>query len=265
VIIGTAVAVLVGAAVAYAAFNNYNGSKLAFAPKGAGTAKAPKIVNMTETLQANAPAGDRAAPLVDIKVTVFGVRTNGNFFPTCTDKQIEADKTKYEQACAPKSRIAQGPVHALLGPASDPSASKGTNCNPFLKVYNGGKSTQVFFFTTTTHTPNPSAYTCAGLPTGATAPYDGHISYKGKNWVIDVPLPPDISNKVANTPGLYGSLIKEVLSPISETTKVGGKKRGYMESIACQKGKRPYSIQFTADDYNTGTPETETVKGSAPC
>src|SRR4051794_439888 len=55
VIIGTALAVLVGAAAALAAnFNNYNGSKLAFAPKGAGTAKAPKIVSMTETLQANA-------------------------------------------------------------------------------------------------------------------------------------------------------------------------------------------------------------------
>jgi hypothetical protein len=263
--IGTALAVLVGAAAAYAAFNNYNGSNLAFAPKGAGTSKAPKIVNMTETLKANAPAGDRAAPLVDIKVKVYGVKTNGNFFPTCTDSQIEADKTKYEQACPPTSRVAQGPVHALLGPGSDPSQAKGTDCNPYLRVFNAGKSTQAFFFTTTTHTPDPAKYTCAGLPTGATAPYDGHISYKGKFWVIDVPLPPDISNKVANTPGLYGSLINEVLSPISETKKVGGKKRGYMESVACQGKKRPYSITFTADDYGTGNPETQTVSGSAPC
>ena len=268
VIIGTALAVLVGAAAALAAnFNNYNGSKLAFAPKGAGTAKAPKPVNMTETLQANAPAGDRAAPLTHITVKVYGVKTNGNLFPTCTDKQINANTTKYELACPTKSRVAQGPVHSLLGPSTDPSSAQppASSCNPYLKVFNGGKSSQVFFFTTTTHTPNPSKYTCAGLPTGATAPYDGTVKYQGKYWVLDLPLPPDISNKVANTPGLYGSLISEVLSPISETTKAGGKTRAYMESVACQGKTRPYSITFTADQYHTGTPETQTVSGSAPC
>jgi hypothetical protein len=266
VIIGTALAVLVGAAAALAAnFNNYTGSKLAFAPKGAGTAKAPKPVNMTETLQANAPAGDRAAPLTHITLKVYGVRTNGNLFPTCTDSKIEADKTKYEMACPSKSRVSQGPVHSSLGPSSNPSATAGTACNPYLKVYNGGKGSQVFFFTTTTHTPNPSKYTCSGLPTGATAPYDGQVKYQGKYWVLDLPLPPDISNKVANTPGLYGSLISEVLSPISQTTKVGGKTRGYMESVACQGHKRPYSITFTADQYSSGAPETQTVSGSAAC
>jgi hypothetical protein len=263
VIIGTAVAVLVGAAAAYAAFNNYNGSKLAFAPKGAGSAKSPKIVNMTQTLQANAPAGDRAAPLKNIKLIVYGVRTNGNLFPTCTDKQIEADKTKFEKACNPKSRVAQGPVNSLLGSSTDPSASGGTACNPYLRVFNGGKSTQVLFFTTTPDAPGPQ-YNCANLPTGATPPYDAHISYQGKYWVLNVPLPPSVSTDVANA-GLYGSLIKEVLNPIPQSTKVGGKTRGYMESIACQGGKRPYKITFTAKDYNSSNFETQTVSGSAPC
>jgi hypothetical protein len=266
-IIGTAsaLAVLVGATAAYAAFNNYAGSGVTFAPKGAGSAAHPKIVNMTETLKAGAPAGDRAAPLTHITVKVYGVRTNGDLFPTCTDSKIEANKVKYELACPSKSRVAQGPVHSSLGPASNPSASAGTACNPYLKVFNGGKGSQVFFFTTTSHTPNPSKYTCSGLPTGATAPYDGKVKYQGKYWVLDLPLPPDISNKVANTPGLYGSLISEVLSPISQTTKVKGQTRGYMESIACQGGKRPYSITFTASSYGSGKPETQTVSGKAAC
>lgn len=264
--IGTAFAVLAGAAAALAAnFNNYNGTTLSFSPKGAGSAASPKIVNMTETLKANAPAGDRAAPLTHITVKVYGVKTNGGMFPTCTDSKIEADKTKFELACPAKSRIQQGPVHSLLGPASNPSASAGTACNPYLKVFNGGQGSQVFFFTTTTHTPNPSQYTCSGLPTGATAPYDGHIKYQGKYWILDLALPPDISNKVANTPGLYGSLITESLSPIAQTTKVHGKTRGYMESVACLRGKRPYSVTFTASQYNTGASETQTVSGSAPC
>jgi hypothetical protein len=266
VIIGTALAVLVGAAAAYAAFNNYTGTSVSFSPKGSGTSRAPKIVNMTEILQANAPAGQRAAPLVDIDVRVYGVKTNGNLFPTCTDKQIDANKTKYELACPKQSAIAAGTVNALLGPANNSSQAAGTACNPWLKVFNGGRNTQVFFFTTTTHTPNPSKYTCAGLPTGATAPYDGHISYGHGYWQIDVPLPPDISNKVANTPGLYGSLIKEVLNPITEVKRVGGKLRGYMESTACKPGgKRPYTVSYTADDYNTGTPEHATISGNAPC
>jgi hypothetical protein len=267
VIIATAAAVLVGAAAAYAAFNNYNGSNVAFKPTGSGTAKSPKIVNMTETLKASAPAGDRAAPLTNIKLKIYGVRTNGNLFPTCTDSQIEKDKTKFEKACNPKSRVSQGPVNSLLGSSTDPSASGGTACNPYLRVFNGGKSTQAFFFTTTPDAPGPQ-YNCANLPTGATPPYDGHISYQGKYWVLNVPLPPSVSTDVANA-GLYGSLIKEVLNPISETTKVGGKTRGYMESVACMGHKRPYSITFTAKNYSApggnGQLETQTVSGSAAC
>ena len=126
-------------------------------------------------------------------------------------------------------------------------------------MYNAGKNTQAFFFTTTTHTPNPAAYTCAGLPTGATAPYDGHISYSGKWWIINVPLPPDISNKVANTPGLYGSLITETLLPVAAV-------RGYMQSVACSGHSRPFSITFTADAYaHRRRPETQTVTGRAAC
>jgi hypothetical protein len=261
-IIGTALAVLVGAAAAYAAFNNYNGSRLSFSPRGAGTAAKPKPINLTQILQANAPSGDRAAPLTDVKLTIYGVRTNGGKFPTCTDGKIEANKTKFEKACPSKSRIAQGPVHALLGPSNDPSASKGTPCNPYLRVFNGGQGKQVFFFTTTPDAPGPQ-YTCSGLPTGATPPYDGHISQHGKNWVLDVPQPPSTSTNVANI-GLYGSLIREVLNPIPESTKVKGKTVAYMESFACKGHKRPYSIQFTAKDYNGGF-ETHTVKGNAAC
>ena len=252
IITGTALAVLVGASAAYAVsyFNNYSGTKLVFAPKVAGSSSKPAGIGETEILKAGAPTGDRAAPLTDIKTTVYGMRANGAKLPKCTDAMIEANKTLYDKACPKGSLIAQGPVHSLLGPSSDPSASKGTACNPYLHVYNGGKSTQVFFFTT------DATHQCAGLRTGATAPYDGHISYKGKNMVVNVPLPPDISNKVANQVGLYGSLITETL--------IWPKSTHYASSVACSNGKRPYSVQYTAQDYNGGS-ETQTVKGSDKC
>lgn len=262
VIIGTVLTALVGATAAYAAFfNTYQGSKLVFSPKVAGTKASPAPVGETVVYKAgSSTSGDRAAPLTDIKTTIYGVVSNGGKLPVCTDSMIEADKTKYDAACPKGSLIAQGPVSSLLGPANDPSNSKGTACNPFLHVYNGGPRTQVFFFTT------DATHQCGGLRTGATAPYDGHISYKGKNLVLDVPLPPDISNKVANQVGLYGSLIAQTLIYAKSTKNAKGKTLHYQESTACAKGgKRPWSIQFTSQNYNNGGPETQTVKGNDKC
>jgi hypothetical protein len=258
IIIGTALAMLVGAAAAYAAFNNYTGSKLSFSPNGAGTKAKPLPLGMVEKLKASAPAGDRAAPLTDIKVTIYGAQTNGGDFPKCTDAMITANQTLYDKACPKGSRIGSGPVHALLGPSSSPSSSGSVQCNTFLHVYNGGAKTQVFFFTTNSPTD------CAGLVTGQTAPYDGHISYSGKNLVINVPLPPDVSTKVAGHTGLYGSLITEALTFPRSTKKGHGRTEGYMESVACKGHSRPYSIKFTATDYSGGS-ETQTVSGAAKC
>jgi hypothetical protein len=257
IIIGTALAVLVGATAAYAAFNTYGGSGLTFSPHGAGSKSKPVSLGMVETLKVNAPAGDRAAPLTDVKLTIYGANINGGKFPKCTDSMIEANPAKYDAACPAGSRIGSGPVHSLLGPSTNPAASSppAVVCDTTLHVYNGGPATQVFFFVT----PNPA--TCGGLRTGATAPYDNHISHQGKNLIIDTPLPPDISNKVANQPGLYGSLITEFLT-FPKATRNG---HGYMESVACKGHKRPWSITYTSQDYNGGGSETQTVKGNAPC
>jgi hypothetical protein len=253
VIIGTALAVLVGAAAAYAAFNNYNGSKLAIS-KGAGTSKKPVALSMVESLKANAPAGDRAAPLTNIKVTIYGVKLDVGKLPVCTDAKIESNKTSPTGGCPSGSLIGTGLVHSLLGPDSSPSSSPttATACNPHLNVFNGGPSTQVFYFWT------KSANDCGGLTTGSTAPYDGKISYSGGSAVINVPLPPDISTKVANQPNLYGSLIKEILN---FGKKVAGKP--YMVNTGC-KGKRKWSIAFTAAQYGGGS-ATSTVSGTSPC
>ena len=260
VTIGTALAVLGAAAAAYAAthFNNYNGSKLAIS-KGAGTKAKPVALGMVETLNVNAPPGDRAAPLTDIKLTIYGVKLDVGKLPVCTDAKIEQNKTNPDGGCSPKSVIGGGPVHSILGPGSSPSTSPTpgglpiTVCNPFLHVFNGGPTTQVFYFYT------KSATDCGGLTTGATAPYDSHVSYSGGNAIINVPLPPDISTKVANQPNYYGSLIREVLT---FTKKAGGK--AYMVGVGCKAGKRPWSITYTATNYD-GSTDTQTVKGTGKC
>jgi hypothetical protein len=252
IITGTAVAVLVGAGVAYAAFNTYGGTTFKFNGK-AGSPKHPAPIGFLETLAAaNVNSANRAAPLVDIKTTIYGLKSNAGSFPKCTDAMIVANPAKWDKACPAGSLVAQGPVHARLG---DPSlAGSGTPCNPYLHVYNGGKGKLVFFFVII-----PPNNTCATLHTGASAPYDGTVKQVGKNLVTDVPLPPDVSTKAGNIQGAYGSLILEKLN----WSKLVRKGVPYQASIGCKSGKRPWTVQYTA--VTPSGKETQTVKGSSSC
>jgi hypothetical protein len=255
IIAGAALAVLVGASVAFAASNvNTYSATLTFKPSKAGTSKKPVPLSFTENLAAaNSTPGNRAAPLTDIKTTIYGVRSNAQHFPTCDGKQITIKKT--DSFCPKKALVATGPVTSALGDSS--LQGMGSPCNPFLHVWNGGKGKLWFFFTT------DSTHQCGTLHSGDTAAYEGFVKQKGKNQVTNVPLPPDISNAVANIPGLYGSLLTEKLTFKKVTTKVKGKTAGFNESFACKKGKRPYSVQYTA--ATSSGPETQTVSGSAKC
>jgi hypothetical protein len=120
-------------------------------------------------------------------------------------------------------------------------------------VFNGGPTTQVFYFWT------QSGSDCPGFTTGASAPFDGQISYSGSNAVVNLPLPSNVSTQVLNQPGLYGSLTNET---DSYSAIVDGKV--YMANVGCQSGQRPWSITLTAQQYD-GTSDTQTVTGSVGC
>ena len=253
----TFVVVLAVAGVAYAAtLNNYT-AKITFSSSKPGTPAKPVPLSYKETLTAANAAGASkvAAPLVDIKTTIYGMKANLKDFPTCSSKTIETPP-KYNLNCPKNSEVATGLVNSKIGGPT--LAAPGTTCNPDLAIYNGGGGTEWYFFTA------PNATACAGLTTGATAPYPGKVSQSGKNMVINVPLPPDVSTKVANHKNLYGSLIKETVTSKALSTKVHGKTVYSQESVACKGGKRPYSVAFTATN-GSGLTQTVTVKGSAKC
>jgi hypothetical protein len=240
----TALAVLVGASVAVAATLNTYTAKLSFKPTKAGSKKHPVKVGFTEIYTAaNDVATSRAAPLTDIKTTIYGIKSNASKLPTCDGTEISARKT--DTFCPKKALVATGSVNALLG-ATDLTLA-GTPCNPGLDVWNGGKGKLWFFFTT------DATHQCGALHTGDTNAYPGTVKQQGKNQVTNVPLPPFVSTAVAGHTGLYGSLIKQVLNW----------KKGVNSSFACKGGKRPYSVQFTAT--STAGSETKTVKGSTKC
>jgi hypothetical protein len=264
IIAGTAVAALVGAAIAYGATLNTYTATISFSSTKAGTPAKPVPFSFTETIGAtNADSTKVAAPLVDIKTTIYGAVSNLKDFKTCNEALI-LKGPKFNQNCPPGSEVATGTVNAMLGgptllkvppaPAKPPFA-----CNPDLVVYNAGGGKEWYFFTAASPTQ------CGGLTTGVTPPYPGTVKVSGKNLVLDVPLPSFVSTAVANHQGLYGSLIHETLKVSVLSTKVKGKTVPSQALVGCNGSKRPWSVKFTAVPAAGAAGVSSTVSGSGKC
>jgi hypothetical protein len=252
IVIGTALSVLIGATAAFAAALNTYTAKQSFSPVAAGSAAAPIPAGRTEVLTAKGVNGHNAAPLIDIKTTVYGMTLHPKGFPTCSAAAIIQAHT--DTGCPKGALVATGSVVAQLG---SPSLMGATSpCNPLLHVWNAGGGTVEFFFVIT------ATHQCASITTGATAPYPGKFTQSGKNLVEDVPLPPDVSTSAGNLP-IYGSLVRQNLTYRKLTETVKGKKVGFLNLVGCKAGKRPYSVKFTAT--NGSTKSSSTVTGAAKC
>jgi hypothetical protein len=254
----TALVVLgVTAATAYAALNQYT-STATFTTKAAGTAKKPVAIGFTQHFTAGGLNGNRTAVITDVKTKVYGLKSDGKDFPTCSSATIVAATT--DSGCPKKAMVATGSITAILGSKTDFSAaSGGGTCDPLLHVWNAGQGKIVFFFVDV-----PPAHGCLGtaLKTGSVGPYPGTVKTQGKYLVIDSPVPSYVGFPA---PGLAGSLTSEVLKYVKSTIKVHGKTVAAISSVGCLKGKRPYSVTFTAQLPTTGTKESNTLSGLLPC
>ncbi len=258
VVIATALAVLVGAVSAYAAGSGFNtyGAKIGFSPNKAGSGNAPAALGFTEHYTASGTGGNRTAPLTDLTTKIYGLVVNQKSFPTCSQAKIAAAHS--DTVCPKGAKIAAGGITAILGPTADQSATAPGQapCDPVLDAWNGGPGKVVFFFV------DPSPTTCAGLTTGAVPPYTGTVKTVGKTLVMDTPIPAYVSFPLS---GVEGSLTSETLHFLKSTTKVKGKTVAAIASVACNKGKRPYSVTFTAESGPGGQSQSGTVTGTSKC
>jgi hypothetical protein len=227
---------------------------------GAGTVKKPVAVSMVEHLgMASVTAGNAGAPLTDIKSTIYGLKSNGQYFPKCTVKMINGNTTKWNAVCPKGSLVASGNVSSVLV-NSTLAQSAATPCNLKLWVYNAGPGQLAYFFTV----PGPTS--CSGLATGAAAAYSGSVKQAGKNLINDVKEPADISTSAGNISGTFGSLVSEKLTWKKLTVKVNGKVYPYLGSTGCKAGKRPYAIKYTATTSSSLQPQySATVTGTPGC
>jgi hypothetical protein len=259
VVIATALALLVAAVSAYAAtggLNTYT-AKIQFAPNKAGSGKAPAAIAFTQRYVANGTNGNRTAPLTNIKTTLYGVKANPKGFPTCSFQTIS---TAHSDAGCPKgAMLATGAITAILGDTSNPSTSDPNQipCNPLLHAWNGGGGKIVFFFV-----DQAPDHTCGPILTGAVGPFVGTAKQVGKNLVQNTPIPASVSFPLS---GVEGSLTSETLHWLKVTRKVHGKTVAYNTSVACKKGKRPYSVAFSAQTGPGAPSETQTVSGTQKC
>lgn len=249
IIIGSVLAVFGGGAAALAATdaNTYGGSLSVSPNNKAGTARNPIPVSWKQTITAKSnQAGYNAAPLKDIKTTMYGLKVNTGIIPTCSSAKIESS---LGTGCPKRSLIASGSVQSQLGSATrqGPTAA----CDPNLRVFNGGHNHIWFFFIV----PTPQA---CPAQTGSAAPYKGTFSRSGKNLILDVPLPADVSTNAGGL-GVYASLTHEALSYKKITKKVHGKTVGYFSTIGCKVHKRPFTVKYT------DTTGSSTVSGKMPC
>ncbi|MGO9497724.1 MAG: hypothetical protein ACLQA5_13620 [Solirubrobacteraceae bacterium] len=256
VVVATALAVLIAAASAYAAsggLNSYSASVKSSPNKVSGP------LAFTEKYVANGTNGNRTAPLTNIKTTIYGLKTDGKDFPTCSKAKIVAAGN--DTVCPKKALVASGSITAILGPVASQSSSAPGQlpCDPVLDVWNAGPGQVVYFFV------DEGSHTCAGgaITTGTVGPFTGTAKTVGKNLVLNTPIPNYVSFPIA---GVEGSLTGETLNWKNTSTKLkNGTTAHYAQSVACKSGKRPYSVAFTAETGPGGTPSMSTVTGTQKC
>ena len=125
-------------------------------------------------------------------------------------------------------------------------------------MFNAGKGKLWFFFTTQLRAQ------CAGLTTGATAAVPGHGQAAGQVPGHDIPLPPDVSTRVANQPNFYGSLIKETLTWSKLIDQGQGQDRVQQRLGRLPEGQAPV-VGHVHRDHERQQQETQTVNGSSKC
>lgn len=273
IIIGTAFAVLTGGGVALAAgnFDTFSATQT-FSPNHAGSKAKPSPLGISEHWTAKGSTGGNAAPLTKIVAKIYGLKYNGKDFPACTASQINqknGNNGKWDNVCPTGSFIGGGPVKAKVTAPS--GVGSGSNCDPELRIFNGGKNTQTFFFVDNPWKDKwgtvPSSDECAGATTGKSCvAYTGKLSYQGPYAVLTIVLPPCASTDAAGL-HLYAALQDLKVTYKKLTKKVHGKTVGYGESVGCKGGKRPWSFTFTAQNYQGHSPSQQTtvVSGKQAC
>jgi len=244
-VLGAAVAavMLVCAAVVYAAQVNTYTVDGSTSPAKAGSKKKPVPISVDFDYTVGEEAGQRPSPVSRYTIGFYGMQSNGALFPKCTAQQINTAGN--DKGCPKGSLVGTGSVTNAAGATADP-ADKSIPCNLSLRVYNGGQGRAALYLF-----GNPPQCVIA-ISQAIDARYVRAFGGKGQALQFSVP-----SNLLHPVPGVDNA-VTNVQSNIKKLTKkVRGKTRGYYESVACQGGKRPITVDFLTEAGQSSTAKTD--------
>jgi hypothetical protein len=218
-------------------------------PLKSGTKAHPKPGGITlgYTVSTN-PKGERPNISKSLLISIAGVRTHTNAFPTCSTSRLN-NAAQGPKTCPKGSLVGTGYLIAEIGLAASPSGQQLT-CRVEVSVYNGGGNSLSYYVY-----ENPNLQGECPSTQGAVA-FPTHLKEVGTTLVQTLNVPASIRHPNNNT-SLDASVIKSSISLPVKTRKVKGKTVGFGETTVCPANhKRHISIKFTLEN---GTSQTATA------
>lgn len=208
--------------------------------KGATKAK-PKPVAVAFNYFTSEQSNLRPSPVKAYSVLLGGVKANNTAFPGCDVKKLNAaSNTKDFAICPKKSIVGHGEILNSVG-QPDNLNDKSLYCFLTLTLINGIKKNQILLYVHGVQQNGslPVEKTCV-TPVGQAI--DAKLVKKSTGTAIEF----TVSENLLHPSGLDNAITKVQSTIKKVTTKVKGKKVGYLESTNCKSTQR-IDVTFTQE------------------
>ena len=198
-----------------------------------------RLASRRRSARPTTTAGNVAAPLVDIKTTIYGLVANAKRLPDLQTATIEtAPKSDGNCPKGSRSRPAQSMRNSAAPASPRPKASP---CNPFLRRLQRRRRHGVVLLhgrgRLPVRRPEDRRHGPVRRP---------HQAVTARTWSWTCRFRRTSRRWSRTMPNFYGSLIQRDLNFKNAEDEVHGKTVGISSSIGCKGGKRPWSVAFTA-------------------
>ena len=246
-IVAALVTVLAVATVAIAQSTNSYKVDASASPTKRGTKKKPQPVKVKFSYDVAGPNAQTQPDAVSkYKIDLYGVKSNGKLFPSCSLATFTAQPTDAD--CPAGSRVGSGTLRAIAYPTGNPSSTSTIPCTKQVRVYNSGANKAVIYLF-------GAASACGGLGTTFAFPAT-YVKGAGGGQALQFTVPTEEGGPLHPGPGLTVAVL-HVDSTIKLTTKRVKKIRhGYYDSVGCLGSKRPVKVTFTTEAGALGSAST---------
>jgi len=240
-------AVLLVAAIAWAQQQNVYSVTASVVPSKKGSKAKPVPVGVKFGYKVDEATGKQPSAVKNYKISLYGVKSNGKFFKTCSSSKISGAGNN-DSGCPAAAKVGSGTIDNFVYQSADPTGAGGFPCSKKVNLWNAGQDKLVIFVF-----GDPAQ--CGGV--GALPPIDAkYVKGEGGGQALTFDVPPTVLHPIA---GLTVAVRSVQSSVTKKTVKKKGKAHGYYESVGCKGSKRPVVVTFTPE---SGAPATAMANAS---